>query len=142
MDLLARAEIVARLAHAGQVDKRFVNYVEHLKAVAAMVEGYEAKQVAWLHDIIEDTPLSLHDLQMLGFSKRVVDAVRLLTHTHEHSHPEYIELIRDARTSGAELARQVKRADLRHNSDPARALPGDHGWMTERYAKAMAILGE
>lgn len=140
--LLARAEIVARIAHQGQIDKGGVDYAEHLLAVAGMVTGSEAKAVAWLHDTVEDTPLALHDLEMLGFPAKIVDAVRLLTHTHEHDHLDYVRQIRDATTPGAELARAVKRADLAHNSDPSR--PAPHWQKPEslkrRYEKAARIL--
>jgi molybdopterin-guanine dinucleotide biosynthesis protein len=140
MNLLERAYVVARIAHEGQVDKSGVDYFEHLRAVADMVDTEDEKIVALLHDIVEDTPMALHDLVMLGFLPHHVDAVRLLTHTHEHTHAEYVRAIRDAVTPGAPLAQKVKRADLKHNSDPKRAVPGDQGWMKKRYDKATAIL--
>lgn len=139
-NLLRHAEMVARVAHQGQVDKNGVSYFEHLRAVCNMVEGDDAKMVALLHDVVEDTPLSLHDLEQLRFPPHIVDAVRLLTHTHEHDHADYVRMIRDADTPGAELARVVKRADLAHNSDPSRAVPGHGEWMARRYERAIRIL--
>ena len=141
-NLLKRAEIVARLAHGIQVDKAGVPYTEHLKAVAGLVDRDDEKIVAWLHDTIEDTPLSLHDLRELGFPHHLVNAVALLTEDLRGnlSHKEYLIYIRDARGDGAEIARAVKRADLKHNADPSR-----NSWMpaeklSERYRRALEIL--
>lgn len=143
MNLVDRAMLVAKVAHIGQIDKTGAPYFEHCLAVAGMVEGEEARAAALLHDTVEDTPVSLHDLIELGFPAPVVDAVRLLTHVHGISpgtYLDHIRAIRDATTPGAEIAKTVKLADMRHNSDPARALPKDHGWLKKRYDDGRAIL--
>jgi hypothetical protein len=127
----------------GQVDKSGVDYAEHLKAVAGFCVTEDERMVAWLHDIIEDTPVGPQDLLNMGFPQYVVDAVLLLTHTHESTYVEYITRIRDAPGYPGELARTVKLADLKHNSDPARD-PGDGSldWLRTRYVKSLALLGE
>lgn len=141
MNLVARAEIIGRLAHRGQIDKAGADYALHLAAVASMVSNAEEQAVAWLHDVVEDTPLGLHDLEMLGFPPNIVDAVRLLTHTHEHSHLDYVRAIRDATSPGAELARAVKRADLTHNADPNRAPHWEKPErLRRRYERATRVL--
>jgi hypothetical protein len=141
-NLVHSAEIVGRTAHVGQVDKAGVDYSEHLKAVAAGVETDDAKAVAWLHDIVEDTPVGPQDLLNMGFPKHIVDAVLLLTHTHESTYEVYVLRIRDADGYAGSLARAVKLADLKHNCDPARD-PGDGSldWLHRRYAKSIALLG-
>lgn len=137
------AELVARHAHSGQVDKRSEPYVLHLQAVAAQVEGDDAKAVAWLHDIIEDTPVGPQDLRNMSFPEHIVEAVLLLTHTHESTRQEYLVRIRDAEGEAGELAREVKVADLRHNMSEKRTLPGKEGErMRKRYVSDLALLTE
>lgn len=139
MSLLRKAEVFAKHAHAGQVDKAGVPYWRHLEAVASMVYTVDAKVVAWLHDVIEDTPATAQDLLNAGFPSYIVEAVLILTHTHEHTHADYVRTIRDAGGYAGELARAVKRADLRHNSDPRRSVIGlEH--LKKRYDTSVAIL--
>lgn len=135
------AEIVARNAHGTQVDKRGEPYVLHLKAVAAQVKGDDAKAVAWLHDIVEDTPVGPQDLRNMSFPEHIVEAVLLLTHTHESTRQEYLVRIRDAAGEAGELAREVKVADLRHNMSEKRTLPGKEGErMRKRYVSDLELL--
>ena len=63
---------VAKKAHLGQVDKAGVDYIKHPKTVASFVETDEEKAVAYLHDVVEDTKLTLLDLEELGFSKTII----------------------------------------------------------------------
>lgn len=70
-DLAARAETLARAAHAGQVDKAGAPYAAHPARVAAAVAGDPlAEAAAWLHDVIEDTGTTLADLRAEGFPSR------------------------------------------------------------------------
>lgn len=64
----ALAEHLARTAHDGENDKIGVAYINHPGAVAALVEvhGEAAQQVAWLHDVVEDTAWTLDDLRAAG----------------------------------------------------------------------------
>lgn len=57
------AQSIAAAAHKGQVDKAGKPYIEHPAHVAASVQGDAAKAVAWLHDVVEDTPLTFADLR-------------------------------------------------------------------------------
>lgn len=147
-NLIARAEIVARLAHRGQVDKSGVDYAEHLQYVAvgafetAPLElRAEAKIVGWLHDIIEDTPLAHYDLQNLGFPKVIVEAVILLSHDPARiPHDDYLREIRDAPGRAGEIARIVKLVDLKHNADPRRAIVGREDWAAKRYGHGLDIM--
>lgn len=109
------AKAMAEKAHAGQRDKAGKPYIEHPAYVAAQVQGEEAKAIAWLHDVVEDTSITFEDLLSAGISAQVVDALRLLT--HDKSVP-YLDYIRALKRNP--LARMVKLADLRHNSDLSR----------------------
>jgi len=72
-------------AHSGQVDKAGKPYYLHPFAVAEMCSTKTEKVVAYLHDIVEDTSISLEDLKRFGFNRDVIEAVQLLTHNVEQS---------------------------------------------------------
>lgn len=142
MHPVAKAEIIARFAHMGQIDKSGNPYAEHLRAVAAMVNTENEKITAWLHDTVEDTPLSLHDLRNLGFSKLIVDAVDLLTESPWHSHELYLLRIRDNRnTAAGKIAFPVKLADVDHNADPSRGMYQSAEKLATRRRKTRVWLG-
>ena len=102
-------------AHKEQVDKTGVPYVFHPFHLAEQMEDEDRVVVALLHDVVEDTEYTIDDLIDMGFNDRVIDAIRLLTHDKDVPYMEYVEKI-----SGNPIARDVKLADLRHNSDLTR----------------------
>ncbi len=110
MSTLEKALIIAAEAHSGQTRKNGSPYILHPLAIMARVESVEAKMVAVLHDVVEDTEVSQEDLAGEGFSEEVLEAVFLMTHTPELSYEDYIE-----RLKGNDLAREVKLADMRNN---------------------------
>ncbi len=131
------AQSIAVAAHKGQVDKAGKPYIEHPAHVASGVQGDIAKAVAWLHDVVEDTLLTLADLRGKGVAPEVVEALKLLT--HDESVP-YLEYVRSLKSNP--LACAVKLADLRHNSDLSRLprITEKDQRRAEKYAKAIAIL--
>lgn len=131
------AQSIAAAAHKGQVDKAGKPYIEHPAHVAASVQGDAAKAVAWLHDVVEDTPLTFADLRERGVASEVIEALKLLT--HDESVP-YLEYVRSLNPNP--LARAVKLADLRHNSDLSRLprITEKDQRRAEKYAKAIAVL--
>lgn len=142
--LVEAARLVATAAHAGQVDKGGAPYIEHPAFVADRVRWLGGDEVevaaAWLHDVVEDTAVSLDALASV-FPARVVEAVDGLTRREGESYFEYIERARENR-----VARTVKRCDLAHNLDTSR-LPGGGVDLSEadvarlvRYERARAIL--
>jgi (p)ppGpp synthase/HD superfamily hydrolase len=110
-------EQIARLAHRGQVDKAGRPYIEHVERVVARVKGNpDAEAVAWLHDVLEDSPITGEVLGRFVDHPDVLDAVDLLTRTPPYAYGPYIERIAD---SGDPLALAVKLADLRdHLENP------------------------
>ncbi len=125
------AERIAREAHAGQVDR--VNgrpYIEHVERVAGMVSGDEAKAVAWLHDVLEDSDVTPEALEAAGISDRVILAVRHLTRYEPRIYGPYIDRLR-----AGQLAAQVKIADLRDHLTPS--CPES---LRPRYEAALALL--
>ena len=112
---LDRAIELAKQHHEGQTDKAGKPYIEHPLRVMNQVESEEEKTVAVLHDIVEDTNISLNDLRNEGFSEEVVSAVECLTKQDGENYDSYIE-----RISFNPLAVKIKLADLEDNSDLTR----------------------
>ena len=112
MATLEKAIEVAVRAHAGQVDKAGQPYVLHPFKVMLAQNDNESRMVGVLHDVVEDTPVTLEELRGMGFSEQVLGALDCLTHREGESYEAYIE-----RLAGNALARQVKRADLLDNMD-------------------------
>ena len=106
---------IARKAHEGQLDKAGVDYIEHPIYVASQVDTEEEKAVALLHDVIEDSPVSAEGLLQAGLPETVVTAVQVLTKKKEQDYQTYLETVKKN-----PLARVVKLADLKHNSDLSR----------------------
>ena len=106
---------IARKAHAGQVDKAGVDYIQHPLYVASQVKTEQEKAVALLHDVLEDSDITVADLLAYGLSNKVVTAVQTLTKKKGQSYQDYLEKVKSNN-----LARVVKLADLKHNSDLSR----------------------
>src|SRR3954453_13290865 len=103
MATIEKALQIAARAHEGQVDKEGLPYILHPLRVMAGVEGLEAKVVAVLHDVIEDTPVTAADLRREGFDEALVAAVLCVTHRKGESYAAYV-----VRCRGNEVARRVK----------------------------------
>ena len=109
------ARAFAERVHAGAVDKAGYPYIDHPRAVAARVEGDEVKAVAWLHDVVEDTPTTLADLEAAGFSPEVISGVDAMTHRKGETYLDFVH-----RAAAHPIARQVKLADVVHNMNLSR----------------------
>ena len=115
MSTLATALALATERHAGQVDKAGVDYIQHPMRVMQKLDSEEAKIVAVLHDILEDTPTTSEELAQLGFSEAIVKAIYALTKQPNEHRFEAMQ-----RTARNALACQVKLADLDDNMDLSR----------------------
>ena len=139
--LTIKAMQIAYQAHHGQVDKSGVPYIFHPLHLAEQMDDEISCCTALLHDVVEDTDVTLEALA-LEFPTDVVEAVRLLTHAPGTT---YFDYVRKIRTN--QIATKVKLADLNHNSDITRfagvPVPEDKiGYLQGKYAKAKAILLE
>ena len=136
---LEDAIALARNAHAGQVDKAGAPYINHPLRMATTLESTEAKFVAILHDVVEDTPVTLEDLRAAGYSPLIVAAVDSLTRREYETYEAFIQ-----RAAANPITRQVKIADLRDNLDLSRiAEPTARDYeRIERYKRALQALGE
>jgi (p)ppGpp synthase/HD superfamily hydrolase len=139
MATLERAIALAAQAHEGQVDKAGAPYILHPLRMMLSVDTPEARVAAVLHDVVEDTPVSLEELRAEGFSEAVIGAVEALTKRPEEE-DDYDAFIR--RVAPNPLARQVKLADLRDNCDVSRiAQPSQKDWRRiEKYKRAIQYL--
>lgn len=124
-------------AHKTQTDKSGMPYVFHPFHLAEQMHDEDTTVVALLHDVIEDTDYTLDDLRELGFEDRVISAIALMTHDDAVPYMEYVAEIKKN-----PIARAVKLADLRHNSDMTRldtVSPWDEK-RAEKYAVAIRLL--
>ncbi len=138
MNLVEKAIALAVEAHAGMMDKQGKPYILHPLHLMMQMDTAEEMITAVLHDIIEDTPITLADLRQEGFPEKVLEALTLLTHdTASTSYEDYVAAIKLN-----SLACKVKLADLAHNMD-VRRLPQmgmkDFGRL-EKYRRAWDVL--
>jgi (p)ppGpp synthase/HD superfamily hydrolase len=136
-DLGVTIELMRR-AHEGQIDKSGRPYYLHPLRVAMRLAHCTAaeRHAALLHDVVEDTPVTLQDLRETGYSDEVLEIVDLLTRRTPdgESHNAYIERLAQSRNV---KALRVKLADVYDNMSPARArsLPAHERGMKHRFAR-------
>lgn len=102
-------------AHAGQIDKAGKPYWEHpLRVMLGLPANAknETKMAALLHDTLEDTTYTSHDLLRMGYSEVVIELVELLTN---NSKQKYIDKIITLMRSGNRQAIRIKLEDIRDN---------------------------
>lgn len=117
MATIERAIEIAASAHAGQVDKAGRPYILHPLRVMLRVEAPEEMMAAVLHDVVEDTSVTVTQLEAEGFPESVTKAVEALTKRDGESR---IEAARRAKANP--IARAVKIADNAENLDISRIL--------------------
>lgn len=135
--LTCQAMKIAYAAHHGQIDKGGIPYIFHPIHLAEQMEDEYTTCVALLHDVVEDTNVTLEELAM-HFPAEVVEAIRIMTHGEDESYLDYVRRVKEN-----PIARTVKLADLRHNSDESR-LPGCDkalcAYLREKYRRAFEVL--
>ena len=126
-------------AHKNQVDKSGMPYVYHPFHLAEQMETEATVIVALLHDVVEDTDYTLEDIRVMGFPEQVIEALALMTHDKSVPYMDYVEKIKKN-----PIAKAVKLADLKHNSDLTRLDIVDEKARkrAEKYKTAIVILGE
>lgn len=136
-ELLELAKTVAVKAHEGQLDKGGSPYINHPVAVAAALESTEHKIVALLHDVCEDSSVTTTELLTMGFTKRIVNSVSILTKRDNENYEDYL-----AKVKQDSNAWHVKIADIEHNMDIARIPdPSEKdSKRIEKYKKALEFL--
>ena len=127
---LEQAIALATEKHSGQTDKAGMPYILHPLRVMMSVqrEHYEQNQprkylnmciAAVLHDVVEDTDISLEEISMMGFDREVTYILSLLTKGKSEPYSDYIQRIKESRNVCAII---IKRADLKDNMEKSRLL--------------------
>lgn len=138
-DLTRKAMQIAYDAHHGAVDSTGAPYIFHPMHLAEQMDTEYACCAALLHDVVEDTDITLDDLRAAGFPLPVIVAVGLLTHDPRVDYFDYVRALK-----ANPIAKAVKLADLKHNSDLSRwpRLDEQDIERNRKYAMAKAILME
>jgi hypothetical protein len=139
---LERAIEIAVLAHKGARDKAGAPYVLHPLRLMFAVDDPDAKIVAVLHDVVEDSkPPNRFDVETLraeGFSEPVLAALDCVAARPNESYDAFID-----RILPNPIARAVKIADVTDNLDIRRLGPDISDRDVERmrkYRRALARL--
>jgi (p)ppGpp synthase/HD superfamily hydrolase len=137
MSTLERAIEIAARSHAGQVDKAGQPYILHPLRLMLAVTAPEERIAAVLHDVVEDTPVTLDDLAAAGFSRDILTAVEALTKLEGES-----RIAAAQRAAQNPIARVVKLADVADNMDLSRiSVPTEKDFVRLReYEQVQQIL--
>lgn len=105
-----RAYAIALRWHGPQVDKGGRPYIEHLTAVAIDGDDEDEVVVGLLHDILEDTDITVSFLLASGVTPEQVRLIQLLTRLPGETRMENIQrILTDVK------AVKLKRRDVAHN---------------------------
>ena len=131
---------LARQAHEGQLDKGGRPYISHPLRVMGSVTGEHERMTAVLHDVVEDTDVTLADLTRLGCPEPVRTAVDAVTKRPGEPAELYL-----ARVAANPIAVLVKRADIADNLSPERLSRLDKQTqerLRAKYENALRLLAE
>ena len=103
---VAAARALATKAHEGKTDKAGLPYITHPERVVSRMENPEAQVIGWLHDTVEDTPITLRDIEAT-FGPETAAAVDAISRRDGEPWSDYLE-----RVAANPMARQVKISDL------------------------------
>lgn len=109
---LEDAIALALFVHRGVVDKGGAPYILHPLRVMMRFDSADEQIVSALHDVVEDSEVTLDDLRERGFSADVVRAVDALTRRSDETYEDFI-----TRAAADPIARVVKLADIEDNLD-------------------------
>lgn len=116
-NLIYKALELVTILFENDKDKGGFDYILHLMYVYRHVYSEEEKVIALLHDIIEDKDVTCDELKEIGFNKKIIDDVFILTRNKTMDYSTYINNIV---LKGSKEAINVKLADLKNNMDMSR----------------------
>lgn len=116
-DLLGKAVRIAAQAHDGQMDKAGEAYILHPLRLMSHCRTDAERIVALLHDVIEDSPITLENLAAEGFPPEIIAGVDGMTRRQGESYEEFID-----RAAQNPLSASIKRLDLEDNLNTLRLL--------------------
>ena len=108
------AKRLAERIHEGQTDKAGNAYITHPQREAARLTTPQEQVVGWLHDTVEDTPLTLGEVAA-RFGPETAAAVDAISRRDGEAWDDYIERVKQN-----PIARRVKVSDLIDNSNLSR----------------------
>jgi len=110
MSKIESAIMIAIKAHENKSDKGGSPYILHPLRIMLEMETEEEMIVALLHDVVEDSKISLKEIAKYNFDKKIISAIKVLTFSIDQNYEDYIKKI-----SKNKLARKIKIADLIDN---------------------------
>lgn len=114
-ELVGKAVRIAAQAHDGQTDKAGEAYILHPLRMMSRCRTDAQRIVALLHDVVEDSPVTLEDLAGEGFPPEITAGIDGMTRRQGESYEEFI-----SRASQNPLSASVKRLDLEDNLNTLR----------------------
>lgn len=108
--MLEKAIEIAVEAHRGQIDKAGKEYILHPMRVMLRGRNDTEMIVGILHDVVEDTPITIDMLRLEGFPEDILTAIECVTKRRGESYGTFID-----RVLTNPLATQVKLYDMEDN---------------------------
>lgn len=108
--MLEKAIEIAVEAHRGQIDKAGKEYILHPMRVMLRGRNDTEMIIGILHDVVEDTPVTLDMLRLEGFSEEILAALDCITKHNKESYSAFID-----RVLTNPLATQIKLYDMEDN---------------------------
>jgi (p)ppGpp synthase/HD superfamily hydrolase len=134
-EMVGKAVEVSVQAHQGQMDKSGMPYILHPLRVMATFKDPYLMAIAVLHDVVEDTSVTIDNLRSAGFPERVVEGVEAMTYKKDESRDQYY-----GRVKRNHDAREVKIHDIFDNLSPDRMgllTQADRIRLTTKYGHAL-----
>jgi len=132
---LAKAIALAAEKHVGQRYGKTQPYILHPMRLMTRAredgQSLEVQVAAVLHDVVEDTPVSIHEIGQ-HFGPRVKELVGLLTKVQGETYPDYIKRVRT--DPDAEAVKMLDIRDHLSQNPDARQI--------EKYGRVLALLTE
>ncbi len=134
---LDKAIAIACKAHEGQVDKAGQPYILHPLRLMLLIINQNERITAVLHDVVEDSDVSLKDLKAEGFSEDILEAINCLSKKTGENYDDFI-----LRISKNDLASAVKIEDIKDNLDVTRIdnLSDEDLTRIKKYHRALKFL--
>ena len=140
MTITEKAIEIAERAHYKQKRRNGEPYILHPRRVADKVVGDnreatdKIKSIALLHDVLEDTPMTVEYLRKSEIPEDIIQAVAWLTRNPKENYFEYIMGLIEC---GIKEVILVKLADLEDNLSDL-----EEGSMKDKYRFAQYVLRE
>lgn len=149
-DQYLKASVIVRRVFANILDKAGNPYIDHLYTVSQS-DDYISSVAGLLHDIIEDTNITVLDLLEVGIDKDIVETVFIVTKpkrektnmTEEERLEAYNKEIDDIIESGNPHALRLKMRDMKNNYDQKRLellSSEQQEWLGKKYSNNLKKL--